>query len=127
VAEVQVSYVHRDATRLAVRVNHDVMFSYDPTQPYYLFTGVDVAVTRFVTDRLRVSGSLGRQDLDYRQNFTDPGAPRRDTGLLWALSVMYETSRDVSFGVTADYQERSSSSVPDYDGLRTGVIISYGR
>lgn len=127
---LDLSYLLRGSTRFSVGTNRDVTYSFEPTEPYYLLTAWQATVAQAVTERVRITGSYGRQRLDYealnRGSGTADGE-RVDNGTTIGAGVMlFTASRKTSFGVTIDYAQRDSRVLSrKYDGMRYGAIVLY--
>ena len=63
VANAELSYTLRGATRFTAGVSRDIYFSYEVTEPFYIQPGLTLSLTQ------QVSGPVGRA-----------GAGRRGTG-----------------------------------------------
>jgi hypothetical protein len=128
VAGVDLGYTLRAATRFAVKVNRDTTYSFDPVQPYYVLTAVDGTISHHLTDRLVLTGTAGWQQLDYQVIAIAPGPGRIDNGRTFFASLLYATSRNITFGGTVDYARRDSAlATRRYEGLRFNLLVNYGQ
>ncbi len=130
VTTLDLSYLLRGSTRFSIGTTRDVTYSFEPTEPYYLLTAWQASIAQAVTDRVRLTGSFGRQRLDYQAlggRSSDLGA-RIDNGTtIGAALTLFTSSRKMSFGLTADYARRDSGVLSrQYDGIRYGAVITYG-
>ena len=128
VAAVDAMYVH-GATRLSVRVNRDLAYSYELTQPYYALTDLGLVLTQRITDVWDVVGRGGLQTLEYQQLQSIPTANvRTDRIRQYGAGVGYRVGQTLRLGFDAVRYRRQSSefTLREYDGLRFGASISYG-
>jgi hypothetical protein len=128
IAAVDATYIS-GATRLAVKVNRDLSYSYQPTQPYYALTDVGVVLTERLARSWDVVGRAGRQLLDYRQlQSAQASSERTDTILQYGGGVGYRLGQTFRVGFDAIHYRRESKQVLSrgYEGLRFGASISYG-
>jgi hypothetical protein len=130
VSFVNLSYELRGATMFTFANTRDVTYSFDPTTPYYLLTSWDVSVHQWITGRIRIMGSYGRQRLNYEalQTPLTASEARVDDGTRIGTSLLFfTTSRKTSFGVTVDYSRRDSDvATRKYDGVRAAMVVTYG-
>ncbi len=130
VASVDLSYVLLGRTRFTVRVNRDILFSYDTAQPYYLQTGVGGTVRQGLGRGFDVEARTARYRLDYR---TSTGAEaalrdRVDSVTTYGGGIGYRLGDGSRVAFYIDQHKRSSPtfSFRDYDGLRYGFTVSVG-
>jgi hypothetical protein len=126
VAAAELNYTAR-ASRVGLQLVRDPTYSYEPTEPFYLYTDLGVQLTQRVTRNWDVMARGARQWLAYRQFMSEGTSDRNDTG--WRLGV--GTGRwlgpTLRVGFDVDYLTRSSP-IPSrtYDGWRAGGNIVYG-
>jgi hypothetical protein len=128
VASVDATFTRR-ATQLNLKVDRDVVFSYQPTQPYYTLTDSGLIITERLTPAWDVVVRGSRQLLDYRRVVSlDEVAPQVDTIRQYGGGVGYRFGRTLRLGVDALYYRRSTVNGPanDYEGMRAGVSVVYG-
>src|SRR5438876_1428621 len=65
-ADVELGYTLLNATRLTVRVDRDIAYSYEITEPYYVRTDLSGSVARHVRGQWEIIGNIGRQRLAYQ-------------------------------------------------------------
>lgn len=125
VADLDVGYALR-ATRVALRLQRDVTYSFEISEPYYLLTNWNVSLTQEVSSTWDVVGRVGRQHLDYRVALVT--GERRDIVSSFGGGVGYRLGRTARFGVNVDHVARRSEAVRQrsYEGLRAGASISIG-
>jgi hypothetical protein len=128
VASVDAAYTV-SATRLAVKVNRDLIYSFEPTEPYYGLTAVDLTITERVTRAWEIVVRGGWQSLDYQQlaSMADLGG-RVDKGRVYGAGVGYRVGEILRIGVDANYYARVSDTLTlhNYEGFRVGASFSYG-
>ena len=133
VASVDLGYVLMGITRFAAQVNRDVEYSYDPTRPFYVLTGVSGSVSQSVGGPWSVTARGGIQRLDYAGQ-VDAGLPgpadvtgRVDVIHTYGAGIGYKLGPSTRLGVNADYYTRSADvTTLQYRGLRVGTSITYG-
>lgn len=127
-AAVDLAYTLRGMTRFAVRSQRDVEYSFEPTQPYYISTGVGGSIFQALSRSWGLSVRAGRQRLNYRGFSTDGiGGSRTDSVDVYGAGVLCRLRSSIQLGVNGDYQRRRSmAQLRDYEGLRVGSFITYG-
>ena len=126
VASADLAYVLR-ATRLALRVQHDVTYSFEALEPYYLLTDVAVSVTQRLTSRWDVTGRVAREMLDYRAVGVSTAPEHTDRVNQFGGGAGYRVGEFVRLGIDTDFMSRRSPiTFRSYDGWRTGFSITYG-
>lgn len=130
IASVDLSYVLFGRTRFTVRVNRDILFSYDTAQPYYLQTGVGGSVRQGLGRGIDVEARTAKYRLDYR---TSTGADvalrdRVDSVTTFGGGVGYRLGGGSRLAFYIDQHKRASPTLSfrDYDGLRYGFTVSVG-
>ena len=132
-ASVDLAYTLLGRTRFAVQANRDVEYSYRPSQPYYVITGVTGSISQAVSGSWMLTARGGRHRLNYGGTLFDAstGASRRDMDIvhLYGAGIAWQVSPDVQLGVNADYQRRQTADPARraYEGLRAGSFLTYGR
>jgi hypothetical protein len=128
VAAVDAIYVH-SATRLSVKLNRDLTYSYEPTQPYYALTDAGLVLTQRITDVWDVVARGGFQTLEY-QRLQSIGAENARTDRIreYGGGLGYRLGQTLRLGFDAVQYRRLSSQLTlrEYEGLRFGASISYG-
>lgn len=117
------------ATRIAVKANRDVAYSYEVTEPYYALTDLGVTLTQRIARSWDVVLRGGRQTLAYRSLLSLAREDDRiDHGLLGGAGIGYRVGQTLRIGFDANYYQRRSSSLAqhDYDGIRAGASFTYG-
>jgi hypothetical protein len=116
-------------TRLILKVNRDLAYSYEPNEPYYGLTDVSLDVTERITQAWDIVGRGGMQWLDYRGlASTTDSRTRVDRARVYGAGIGYRIGETLRVGLDANYYHRTSPVVTlrDYDGLRFGASFSYG-
>jgi len=128
VATVDVKYTLTTSTQLTAKVNRDVAFSFEETEPYYTLTDSGLTLTQRVASSWDVLARSGWQSLAYNGIRTDLGASERtDRGQLYGLGIGYRLGETLRLGLDVNYYfRRSALTNRNYDGLRAGVSVSYG-
>jgi hypothetical protein len=128
---VDLAYTLFGSTRFGGQLARDVQFSYDVSQPYYILTGVNGSVAQQIFGPVDAVARLGWQRLSYEDRsdvvVTVPG--RSDEVHTYGGGVGYRLgSGSMRIGFNIDKQRRTSA-VPgrQYEGLRYGMSITYGR
>jgi hypothetical protein len=127
IADVDLRYVLRDLTRFTMAVVRDVDYSYEPTEPYYVSTGLTATVTQSLGSAwdVVVRGSLTR--LDYRALMNEPVAPRRDHVDAYGVGVGRRLGSDIRLGFDVNRVARQSTlEERSYAGVRAGGSVTYG-
>ena len=128
VAAVKAKYTH-SATQFELRVDRDVAYSFEPTQPYYALLNGGLTVTQRVTQRWDVLGRGSAQRLAYRD--LDTGQSRQgrvDRGREFGGGIGYRVRETVRFGVNASHATRRSpvEGLRNFEGTRVFASIAYG-
>ena len=127
-ANAELSYTLRGATRFTAGVSRDVYFSYEVAQPFYIQPGFTLSVTRQVRGPWDVQARGSWYRFNYQQATTgDASQPGRvDHFGVWGGGVGYRLSRDIRLGLNLDYVRRESlDATLNYAGLRGGVAVTY--
>jgi len=131
VASIDLGSTLRGSTRLAVRADRDVVFSFDVRTPYYVLTGVSGSITQRITEQWDVVAWAGRQRFAYRAGGgtalpDDFGRP--SSAVQYGAGIGYWIGRSFRFGLNADYARRESQSdnLRNAMGFRLNSSITYG-
>ena len=128
VATVNAKYIN-GATLVETRIGRDLAYSYEPTQPYYALTDLNLAVTERLFRSWDVVGRAALETLDYQQLSTIASSSNRtDTIHQAGVGIGYWIGRTLRIGFDANYYRRQSSDLAQfgYDGLRVGASVKYG-
>ena len=121
IAEIGVGYTG-GANRYGLRVRRGPVYSFEPEEPFYVDSGLDVTVTRRMNPRWDAVGRFGHSWLDY-----DSSERGNDTASNAGGGVGYYLRPYLRVGLEANYFVRDSAFFQrTYDGLRWGATVSYG-
>jgi len=113
-------------TQFDLTLGREVNYSYQDIQPYYLQTGVRLAVTQRLFGPLSVQGSADRQHLAYRSQQGVSPTPafddRVDTSDVFAGGVAFNLGRGVSVLGGLEKTRRRSSLDPRQNFDRTRLL-----
>ncbi len=130
VAAVTAGSTIRGRTRVEVTAERDLNYSWEPNYPYFVLSGVTLAVTPQLTPRWHVTGRASLQRLAYR---TAIGVPALVRDRLDRLDVVgggigLRVGGDMRLGINVD-RERRTSPVRRraFDAFRTGISVTYGQ
>lgn len=127
VSNVSVSYIRR-ATKVDLSVSRDLLYSYEPEQPYYAQLGTGITVTQRLTSRWDIVARGGRQTLAY-QNVTTTQLPDR-IDRVWQAGggIGFRFAETLRLGLDANFYQRddANTELRQYEGLRVGASFSYG-
>lgn len=130
VASVDLSYVLRDWTKLNVKVDRNVSYSFENNAPYFVDTGAMFEISQNLGGKVDLIGRFGRRYLKYRE-IDLPAASTRAGGRLdrtvtYGLGWLYRLSDDTRAGFSVDYDRRMSPiEGRQYDGYRFGGTFIY--
>ena len=130
VAAVNAKYTY-SATQLDLRVNRDVEYSFEASNPYYALLDYGLTVTERVTRHWDVLGQGSLQRLAYRSlesgSALTPDADRVDRGYIYGGGVGYRPNEAVRVGLNVMYSKRTSSQdLRNFTGTRIYGSITYG-
>ena len=135
VASVELASTIRNTTRLSVRANRDVAYSYDVTSPYYLLTTAGVSVVRRLGQNWDLGVAVGRDNLNY-ERWTIPPAtiadavglpPRFETVNVVGGSTGYRLGDNMRLAVSYDFTRRTSTRLRrPYEGAKIISQFIYG-
>ena len=138
VALVDLGYTLKGSTRFSVQLSRDVAYSYEPTEPFYLLTGVTGSVSQAIGGPWSVSARAGLQRLAYQPvdqslltllGVTDPQGLIGHTDIvhLYGTGIGYKLGPSTLLGINVDYSTRSSVLYSrQFQGLRIGSSVTYG-
>lgn len=128
VASVKTKYT-AGATRVALNVTRDLVFSYLAEQPYYALLDGGVEITERITSGWDVVVRGSRQTMAYRNVETAIPLPdRTDRSWMAGGGIGYRVGGTVRLGFDANYYQRTVDQFEtrNYTGLRLGASVSYG-
>jgi hypothetical protein len=145
VANANLSYAFRGATRFRVTAVRDLAYSYNEAEPYYAIAGYGLTVARHLGGRFDVTAGGDWQTHRYRRLATlvtavpvEPLVPAPPSSApivpvdptvnhirTWTAGVGYRAWRTQRLGFNATYRERDSSNEPwrAFSGLRLMVTV----
>lgn len=130
VASVAAGVTVGGRTRIDVRSERDVTYSWEPDYPYYVLTGATVTATPRLTERWDVQGRLGRYRMAYRpmSGVANLVPDRAETYGVYGTGVGYHFGRELRVGFNVDRERRTSPQLRRfYEGYRAGLSVTYGR
>jgi hypothetical protein len=129
-AAVDLKYVWRDMTSVAVQAHRTLEYSFDADSPYYVATGADFVLRQALGGNWDAVGIFGRQRLSYQPLVgaeTQPSASRRDRHHTQGFGVGYWMHFDARIGLTVSHVRRLSMLADRaYSGFRIGGSFTYG-
>ena len=128
-ASIDLTVAPLGSTRIGFRATHDLQYSYDIQQPYYLETGTGLSLTQGIAGPLDVMARFQIQELAYRGRIggTLERADRTDSINWFGGGIGYRVGRDMRIGFNVDKQHRTSDlAAHGYEGLRYGTSVTYG-
>jgi hypothetical protein len=127
-AAVSLAYVFGGRTRLEGRFDRDVAYSVEEITPYYLSTGGTFTATQQVVGPVDVTGTIGRNWLDYRSRSAPSRDDRRDVVNLYGGGVGVRVGDTVRIGMNVEFSERASTAGlgRTYDRRRVFASVTYG-
>jgi hypothetical protein len=127
-ADVDLRYTLSETTRVTTRIDRDVNFSFEATQPYYVLTGMSASLDRHIRGAWDATTRVSKQRLAYRSvvGVTTIHQARLDTVTNYGVSLGYRIGRDRRIGADFDYvRRRSGVNGRNYQGLRFGMSATY--
>jgi hypothetical protein len=116
-------------TKLEGTYERDVKYSYELLQPYYVTNGGRLTATQIIAGPFDVQGTVGRQNLAYRNFEPITGTPegRTDTIVTWGGGIGFRLGDTARLGLNFDQTERDSD-LPGrrYDRQRIFGTVTYG-
>ena len=126
---MDLSYTMFGMTRLAVRAERDIQYSYDIAQPYYVQTGIDGSVAQQIFGPFDGVFRFVEQRLAYRDRagVAVEVANRTDAIHSFGVGIGYHLGRELRLGFNVDKVRRVSDveAIP-YEGLKYGSSLTYG-
>jgi hypothetical protein len=128
-AQVDLTYVALNSTKISVQAVRDVQYSYNGDQPYYLLSGGTVSLVQRIAGPLDAGARATVQQLAYRnrRDLVASASDRVDHVDMLGASVGYRLGPDLRVAFNVDHQvRRSDLSTQRYRGMRYGVSSTYG-
>ncbi len=133
VAGVDLAYIFRGTTRIAVAGERDLVYSYRPAYPYYVLTAATLSLRQQLSGAWEMQATAGRQYLDYRQRlgFLPPAAIAAgsavSTGYVYGGGLGYRLGPTTRIGADVSWSRRDAGTVGrDFEGWRSGLSMFYG-
>ncbi|MFB3855539.1 MAG: outer membrane beta-barrel protein [Vicinamibacterales bacterium] len=136
VGQLKLGYTLLGDTRFDAGFFRDIEYSFEISQPYYVRTGYEGSITRRIVGGWDVVARAGQQRLAYRDRGAAspafvPGAPRPDGRVdrveTYGGGVGYRFSSGTRVGLDVNqYRRRSDIDTRTYEGLRAGMVVTYG-
>lgn len=129
IADVDVSYVARESTRLGLQVSRDIAYSFDAAFPYYVQTGVAASIAQRIYGDVDARAQVASYRLSYRQR---EGAvlqapDRADRVTRYGAGIGYRLGSELRVGFDVDREQRTSVlDFRTYSRLRYGLSVAYG-
>jgi hypothetical protein len=115
------------ATRLTLRIERDIQYSFQQFEPFYLLNDVEVGVTQRITTKWDVVSRIARQTLDYSVVSLPGDLARKDHGWRYGAGLGYRLGEYIRLGFDVDRFERQSDiTARRYDSWRAGGSLTYG-
>jgi hypothetical protein len=111
-------------------VSQDLVYSYNPSQPYYLQTMSAGNLSQQIAGPLDVTARYERQRLAYRDRIDSAVRPSPSVGYIRQIGIGagYRLGSDKRLGFTVDRVTRTSTtSLTPYKGLKIGMSLTYDR
>ncbi len=129
VVKGSLTHTFAERTKVDLLLSHDVQYSFEETEPYYLTTGFRVVVTQQIGESFDVRAIVGRDRLDYREEATSgvPDDSRIDRASVLGAGVGYRFQANLRTGLDVEFAERTSE-VPNrqYERTRVFASMTYG-
>jgi hypothetical protein len=143
VANANLSYALRGATRFRFTAIRDLAYSYSVEEPYYAIAGYGLTIVQHLGGRFDVTAGGDWQTYRYRRlalvapaalpaavpvQSSTVGTPNVSDIRIWSAGVGYRLWNTQRLGFGATYRERSASDLPDltYSGLRVMLTVNTG-
>jgi len=127
-ASAALSFIYLDLTRVGIDTTHDVKYSYDPLQPYYLESGVRFRVTQRIVGPFEVI-AIGERSLLRHQTLGGTAfVGRRENVTTIGGGVGLHLGERMELTFTLDRNRRASSDPVgrNYERRRVLASASYG-
>jgi hypothetical protein len=126
-ALADVRYLWRESTRFVVRVKRDIDYSFEPETPYFVETGVGLAVTQLLGGMWDAMFQASNDRLAYRAVELSAASARTDRIRTLTFGIGYHLTFEARVGFEVTSQSRRSPLAErNFDGFRFGGVFSYG-
>jgi hypothetical protein len=127
VASAGLRYEISDVTRLHLDGGHDIEYSYDPLQPYYLETSIRFRIVQRIVGPVEGVGIVERWQLRHQRVGGRSFNGRLEDTTTFGGGVGFRMSREMELTFTIDRTERTSSDPGrSYERHRVLASINYG-
>jgi hypothetical protein len=129
VADVNLSARLREANLLTVRWRRDLLYSFEPLQPYYVLSGLGASLRRQVVGRIDAIMSFDQFESSYRNRLDIEDTPARvDTTRTYSGDLGVRLGRRSRIGLRVAKSSRDSTlrRERDYQATQLGLSYSYG-
>jgi hypothetical protein len=126
--DAHLHYVLPNLVRVDLEANHDVAYSYDPLQPYYLQSGGRLVVTQRVVGPFHAIGIGERRQIRNQRIGGTSFDGRREVSTSLGGGVGVQLKSQMQFSLTYERTERTSTEPAGrhYDRTRILGSIRYG-
>jgi hypothetical protein len=121
-------YTSLGPTKIGLRADRDIQYSYEIANPIYVQTGALGSITQHLYGSVDAIARFGVAQLDYKNRITDvlPALARTDYMRTFGAGIGYHASRRTRYGFNVDDYRRTSNRVlQQYNGLTMGVSVTY--
>ena len=128
VALVNLAYPITEGTRVEVRGQRDVNYSYSLEEPYYVLSVITGTVTQRLFGPVDLKGRAGWEQLEYvaAAGTAAPSASRTDHETQYGGSIEFRLGEARRLGFNVDvYRRRSPIDDRNFDTIRAGVSLSF--
>jgi hypothetical protein len=130
VAAVDVGYVMREVTRLGVKIDRNVDYSFQVDKPYYIATSVLFDVRQALGFAWDVVWRAGRARLAYQTFIVEDASiqsGQRDHLTTYGFGVGRRLGDSIRVGIDVDHGRRTSDAAfRGYEGFKVGGSFTYG-
>jgi hypothetical protein len=124
IASINMAHVFAGSTRVSFSLDRNIVYSFEPTEPYYVATGWGVTVTERIANGSDAHATLSNHQLAYR------GLPTAtlpvDEVLFFNAGFGSRVSRHTRFGVDLVYRQRQSVVVGrEFQGTTLSSSATY--
>lgn len=124
----ELSYTFASYNKLGFTWNRDVAYSFEVTDPYYISNELGGTLRRQIAGNVDAIVSVDHARYRYKTFGVAPGVARQDLSLNYGLDVGYRLTRTsrIGFAVSKWHRTTTGLVLPNYNGLRAGISVTYG-
>ncbi len=127
VAQVTARYAPGSQTLISVQYMHDLEYSVEEEQPYYVINGVGVTLTQRIAGPFDVQVTGRRDRLNYRRLLDATAEAGADTTSTAAGGIGYRIGQSSRLGVTLEFTKREAQRADrSYDRRRILASMAHG-